>query len=216
MNLINIDFDREKNDIKWNIIVLIFSILFLVSLILLIIFGEIFDNIQNENKENNHSENSQKITENNCFPNNYNKKNYGQEEKTKIEDIPLKGKDEGIIKEKSNSNLAKSDREINEDEKMTENITPPLELKDGKELINVIFQSSNEIEVNCHILCKKNFIFNQVEKLFYEKFPKFKEAKNIFLCNGKPVDKMKTLEENDIKDQQIIMLSNEPNILKDN
>ena len=38
MNLINIDFEREKNDIKWNIIMIIYSILFLFCLILIIIF----------------------------------------------------------------------------------------------------------------------------------------------------------------------------------
>jgi len=43
--------------------------------------------------------------------------------------------------------------------------------------------------------------------MLYEKFPKYKETENVFISNSVKINKLKTLEENNIKDGQIIMMT---------
>ena len=49
-------------------------------------------------------------------------------------------------------------------------------------------------------------LFDNLENLFYEKFDKYKETENNFLCNGGAINKSQTLEENNIKDGSIIVM----------
>ena len=184
MNMINIDFEREKNDIKWSIITLIYSILFLFGLILIIIFR-----VKNKIEYDSQLEEEENIIKE-IIENIY-KDKQRKREQIKTEENPLKSEDIRITQEKSNS-------------------------PDVKEEMTVIFQSPDEKEMIFPITCKRDLIFNQVEKLLYEKVPKYKETNNIFLCNGKPINKIKTLEENNIKHRQIISIICEGNIIKDN
>ena len=221
MNLINIDFEREKNDIKWNIIMIIYSILFLFCLILIIIFrvnpeisGMDKFALQEEFVENVIKEIAQKIVMD----------EEKKKEQVKNRENSLKSEDRRIIQEKSSPSNVNEEKnknnsnQINDEEQMINalNVEPPSDLKEGEELINVIFQIPDESENLLPITCKKNLIFNQVEKLLYEKVLKLKETNNIFLCNGKPVDKIKTLEENNIKHQQIVSIICKSNGIKNN
>ncbi len=74
-----------------------------------------------------------------------------------------------------------------------------------EQLISVIFTSFDE-NIHYSIICKKNESFSKIELLFYEKYPEFKKYKKIFICNGNTIDASKNLEENNIKNSDIIVL----------
>ena len=70
----------------------------------------------------------------------------------------------------------------------------------------VIFQSNEEKEVQYPIKCKDKLLFKNLEDIFYDKYPKYKETENEFYVDNNRIDKLKTLEENNIKDGQIILM----------
>ena len=70
----------------------------------------------------------------------------------------------------------------------------------------VIFVTGNH-EIHYPFICKDKQKFNELENLLYEKFPKYKETENFFTVNGNKVNKSKTLEENKIKDGDVILLN---------
>ena len=70
----------------------------------------------------------------------------------------------------------------------------------------VIFQSSNE-EINYALICKNNDKFNIIENKLYECYPEYGESENIFTLNRKKINKYKNMEENNIKNNDIIILN---------
>ena len=75
-----------------------------------------------------------------------------------------------------------------------------------KGLISLIFNCTAK-NILCSIICKENDIFVNVECSFYEKYPQFKDTENYFLVNGNKVNKYRTLKENGIKDNDIILIN---------
>ena len=43
--------------------------------------------------------------------------------------------------------------------------------------------------------------------MLYRKFPEYKETENYFLVNGKKINKYKTIEENNIKNNDVLTLN---------
>ena len=82
----------------------------------------------------------------------------------------------------------------------------PFVLEDGEKLISIIFQSGDQ-SVHSSIICKNNDKFHKIEELLYEKNPKFAESENFFFLNGKKINRNKTLEQNGIKEDDIILLN---------
>ena len=128
------------------------------------------------------------------------------------EDISSKNKE--IEKPKKENNDLRDIKEnffslMDKKEKETSAIKSnlPFDLKDGEKLMCVIFQCTDDQTVHCPIICKDKQIFNNLENMLYEKFPKYKETENVFISNSKKINKLKTLEENNIKDGQIIMMT---------
>ena len=72
-------------------------------------------------------------------------------------------------------------------------------------LISIIFQSLDK-KVHCSIICKETDLFINVEASLYKKYPEYKESEQYFIVNGKKINKFKTLNENGIKDNDIILL----------
>ena len=68
--------------------------------------------------------------------------------------------------------------------------------------------------MECTIFCNNTDNFSKVEQLLYEKFPEYKTNKNIFLCDGKTINKKKTIEENAIKYNSVILLSCNNSLVK--
>ena len=81
----------------------------------------------------------------------------------------------------------------------------PFELKEGEELLTVIFVSVDQ-KVHYSFICKNSEIFSMVEKRLYEVYPNYEEEDNYFLVNGNKIKKTKTLEENKIKNSDVIMV----------
>ena len=50
-------------------------------------------------------------------------------------------------------------------------------------------------------------MFNIIETKIYECYPMYKEKDNYFTLNGNKINKYKTLEENKIKDNHIIIMN---------
>ena len=83
--------------------------------------------------------------------------------------------------------------------------TIPIEIKLNEKIISVIFNSFDE-KIYYSIICKNIDNFKEIEKKFYEKYPEYKNTKNYFIVNGKEIDKTKNLDENKIKNSDIITI----------
>ena len=259
MNKINSDFEREKADYKWNFIILLFDVLFLILPIIIGIFKNniIIAEKSNENKSSiNESKDASKtnfekkreeatITEreevksdfmegikkdNNVLKVNkiqidFEKDKLKEEIKNKEEQInklneTIKSKDIEIEQgkqlnvelEENHQQLEKSnekfDREI---QRYKSNI--PFELNEGEELMCIILKSFSNATINYPFLCKKNQIFNNLENSFFEKYPQLRNSQNVYLCSSinMIINKNITLEQNHIKNGDLIMLKDNNN-----
>ena len=54
------------------------------------------------------------------------------------------------------------------------------------------------------LVCKSSDLFATLEERFFRDHPKYKNYKTMFLVNAKEIDKNKTIQENNIKDNDII------------
>jgi len=82
----------------------------------------------------------------------------------------------------------------------------PFELLDKEHMMSVIFTSSEQ-KLHCSFICKNTTKFNRLEEQIYSSYPEYKETDNFFTSNGNILDKYKTLEENKIKNNDIIILN---------
>ena len=81
----------------------------------------------------------------------------------------------------------------------------PFTLEEGEKLISIIFQSSDQ-SLHSSIICKNTDKFHKVEEIICEKNPKFIDTENFFYLNGAKINRNKTIEQNGIKDDDIILL----------
>ena len=79
-------------------------------------------------------------------------------------------------------------------------------MQPGEKLFTIKFISIDQ-KINFSTVAKNTDIFTKLEGSLYEKYPKYKETENYFLCSGKRIIKTKTLEENNIEDGSIILLN---------
>ena len=70
-----------------------------------------------------------------------------------------------------------------------------------------IFISSDQNIISSFI-CKNTDIFKFIENRFYEKYSEYKDLDNNFISNGRKIDKNKSLDENKIKNNDIITIFN--------
>ena len=103
-------------------------------------------------------------------------------------------------KEKLNELMKSKEKEIN---KMKSELQ--FELIKGEKLISLIFISVDE-SIHYSYICKNTDKFIKLEFLLYEIYPECKESDNFFIVNGNKINKYKTLEENKIKNGDIITL----------
>jgi len=81
----------------------------------------------------------------------------------------------------------------------------PIELSENEKLMSIIINSSDE-KIQHSIICKNTDKFIKIEGILYNEYPQYEELSNYFLSNGKKISKCKTLEENKIKNSDIITL----------
>ena len=139
----------------------------------------------------------------------YEKKVKELENKIKKLELIIKEKDNIIdnkIKELeniSNNNIEKTNK-IKELEKEIEKYKKYC-LLPGEKLINIKFISIDQT-IDFIIVAKNTDNFAKLETSLYEKYPNYKDTENYFLVNGKKLNRHRTLEENKIKDNDILTL----------
>ena len=57
------------------------------------------------------------------------------------------------------------------------------------------------------IICKNTQKFIELEKKLYNDYPEYSKSDNYFIINGNRVDKTKSLDENKIRNNNIIILT---------
>lgn len=82
----------------------------------------------------------------------------------------------------------------------------PFDLEKNEKLMTVIFTTFDN-KLFYAVICKNTHIFNIIENMLYKKYPEYLESDNYFTANGKKIHKYKSLEENEIKNSDIIILN---------
>ena len=84
-------------------------------------------------------------------------------------------------------------------------------LSPGEKLITVKFISIDEA-INFTVTAKNNDKFSKLEDILYDNYPIYKDTENCFLINERKINKHRTLEENKIKNNDVLTLK----IIEDN
>ena len=82
----------------------------------------------------------------------------------------------------------------------------PFILNEGEKLMAVNFQSVDE-SINYIVICKNTDTFNTIEKKFYEENAEYLEYDNNFKVKGRKINKYKSLEENKICNNDVIIIN---------
>ena len=79
------------------------------------------------------------------------------------------------------------------------------ELNEGEKIMTVIFNSLDQ-QILHSFICKNTDKFTKLENLLYDlkEYKEYKKIENYFLVCGKKINKYETLEENGIKNNDII------------
>jgi len=116
------------------------------------------------------------------------------------------------INEKLNKMSSKSKEQIRKKEKIIKEYELkisqfPFDFSPGEKIMTIIFISSDE-NIIFSLICKNTDIFKFIENKFYEKYSEYKGLDNIFISNGRKINKDKSLYENKIKNNDIITFFN--------
>ena len=116
-------------------------------------------------------------------------------------------------KGKFNNNISYSDilsknkqyiNELNEEKKKVIKLTK--ELNSIKEQMIAVNFVSAPLRVNCPMFCKSTDILSKLEKELYTEYPELKHKNIYFIANGKLLNNSDTLEQNKIKNRNIILI----------
>ena len=77
---------------------------------------------------------------------------------------------------------------------------------EGEKLISIKIVSV-EKDVDYSIIIKNTETFSKIEYMLYNKFPKYIETENVFLTGGNKINKHRTLEDNKIKNGDVIVIA---------
>ena len=79
--------------------------------------------------------------------------------------------------------------------------------KFGKKILAVNFVSEVNNDINHYnLICKNVDLFVSLEERLYKDFPQFKNYNTYFVANGKRIKRFKTMDENKIKNNDIISI----------
>ena len=76
---------------------------------------------------------------------------------------------------------------------------------EGEQLMTVIFISEDQ-KVHYSFICKKTDKFQDLESKLYKIYPEYSKTDNHFVVNGRTITKSKNLDENEVKNSDIITL----------
>ena len=115
---------------------------------------------------------------------------------------------QNIKKDKDNSNKDNIINELNNEiSKLKEKLSRyPFDLSIGEKLISVNFISLDQ-NMYYSLICKNKEKFIELEKKIYNEFPEYSKTNNYFMINGNRVNNEQTLDENKIRNNDIIILA---------
>ena len=106
---------------------------------------------------------------------------------------------------KANSIISKNNKDI---DVLKEKLSRfPFELLEGEKLMSIIIESSDK-SIQRSIICKSTDVFCDLQKKIFKDYDKCFDIRNYFTLYGEKIDETKTLEKNNIKDNDIIVLNN--------
>jgi len=73
-------------------------------------------------------------------------------------------------------------------------------------IISAIFKTMDQ-KIQYSVPCRKTDSFSKIEKKLYKEYPEYKEKNRYFLVNGNQIDVNKTIEENNIKNSDVIIMN---------
>ena len=139
------------------------------------------------------------------------------EEKNKNQKLTLKLEELTNILNKENTNFLSIPKEMKEKITELENYKKklkklesifPFKISEDDKIISIIFITSDE-NIHYSMICKSTEMFFELEKRLFIKYPEYKETKNDYFANGHKINVRKTLKNNKIKDNDIILISND-------
>ena len=131
------------------------------------------------------------------------------EKKDKI--ISKLKKEKDLLNEILKEKFSKLTEQISKNEKMIKEYELkisqfPFKFSPGEKIMSIIFISLDENIISSFI-CKNTDTFDVLENMFYEKYSEYKGLENKFFLNGKEINRNKSLDENKIKNNDIIIIS---------
>ena len=129
-----------------------------------------------------------------------------EEQKQEIEDLKYKvtiTKSEGMTQINNLMNIIENkDKQIKElkNKKISNNVTDMSNIK------SVIFQSEDS-KIHYSMACRGNQLFSEIEAKLYEQYPEYKKTDNYFINRGNIVEKFQTIDENNIRNGDIILMN---------
>ena len=144
-----------------------------------------------------------------CSVKNISSFNINKNDSEKIKELENKLKEVNDILhdriDKANSIISKNQKTIDE---LKEKLSRfPFEILQGEKLMSIIIESSDK-KMHRAIICKNTEFFCDLEKKIYQNDDKYIDVGNYFTINGKKIDETKSLDDNNIKDNDIIVLNN--------
>ena len=82
----------------------------------------------------------------------------------------------------------------------------PYDLEENEKLISVIFASVDQ-KTHYSLICKNTHSINNLEAELYKEYPDYCNSDYYFLYKGKMINKFQTLENNHIKNGDVIILN---------
>ena len=102
-------------------------------------------------------------------------------------------------------NLLKKKKDIKELENEIKLFKSYCKFSQEEKLISIKFISANK-KINFNIIAKNTDKFLKIEVILYEKYPKYANSKNFFLVNGNRINRNRSLQDNKIKNNDVITL----------
>ena len=76
---------------------------------------------------------------------------------------------------------------------------------ESEKIISVLFMTQgNQDIINYSMACKTTDLFSSLEERLYQDYPNYRNVEKIFMVNANRISRNKTLEENNIKNNDII------------
>ena len=117
-----------------------------------------------------------------------------------------------LLKDKINnsSNIKELQKLLEQKNKEIEELKlkndPLYNIKPGEKIYSINFTSIDQKIGHYSIPCKNTDIFAKLEIKLYEDYPEYKEKETYFVKNGERINRFKSLDENNIKSNDILMI----------